>query len=82
MIGSALLVVLVGAVVSPLTDDILKKPNVFEWSIPPTYSGLLLVDVCLFGMLVTALVFVARLTVGISQAKANPSDPPESGLGI
>ncbi|MFZ0169295.1 MAG: hypothetical protein WAL64_07715 [Candidatus Dormiibacterota bacterium] len=81
MLGSAVLVVLVGVVVSPLTHDVLQQPDVIRWSTPPTFSGLLLVDVCLFGMLVTALVFIARLTVGIAHARAQPQDPAPTGLG-
>jgi len=80
MIGSALLVILVGVVVSPLTDDVLSQPHVFEWSIPPTFSGLLLVDICLLAMLVTATVVVFRLSRGIADVTVRPRDPVATGL--
>ncbi|HUY25261.1 MAG TPA: hypothetical protein VMV09_08165 [Candidatus Saccharimonadales bacterium] len=80
IVGSLLLVALVGVLVLPLTVRVLRQSMTFQWSPPPTFSGLLLVDICLIAMLVTAGVFFLRLTRGINQTAARVEEPATTGL--
>ena len=81
IVGSLLLVTLVGVLVLPLTVRVLRQSTTFQWSPPPTFSGLLLVDICLIAMLLTAGVFILRLTMGIKRTVARVEEPATTGLG-
>jgi hypothetical protein len=81
MIASGVFDVLVGWVVAPLTKDVLGQTDPFGWTAPPTFTGLLLVDFCLFCMVGTVAIFVIRLSRGVGRAKRKPTDPPLSSPG-
>lgn len=72
--GFLVLVALVGMVLYPLSDQVLRQWS-FHWPFPASRSGLLVVDVCLLGIFLAGLRLIQRISRGIQVLRTPPAVP-------